>query len=88
MPTSSAPPPLVLGQVELGEHRLSPGVAAHHPDEADARGSEILYGRRTDASGADMGKVGIEQRLLTRAADFLQNDMARVPVELPVAEDH
>src|SRR3546814_12897072 len=78
---------------ELEQHRpLKIGqrsvVVVDDRQTADARRREILDHRRAYATRADHRHARFQQPRLSRATDFLQDDVARITVELFVAERH
>ncbi len=69
------------------EVRQRDGVVVDHRQPPDPGGGEIHQARRPEPARADDGDAGGEQLRLSRAADFLQDDVAGVAVELVVSHD-
>ena len=63
-------------------------VVVDDADDADAGRREIENDWRAEPARADDENAGLEELRLTRPADFGQHDMARVALDLFVAEFH
>src|SRR5699024_5584045 len=58
------------------------GVVVDDPERADARGSEVEGGWRTEPAGADQEDARVEQLLLALLADFGDEQVPRVAAAL------
>ena len=63
-------------------------VVVDDADRADAGGGEVEDGGRAEAAGADHEHARALQRLLARAADLPQHDVAGIALDLVGREGH
>ena len=71
--------------LQVGEvHR----IVVHHADRAHPRRGEIEQQRRAQTAGADHQDAGLQQLLLADAADFGQDDVPRIALELLFGHRH
>ena len=71
--------------LQVGEiHR----IVVHHADRAHPRRGEIEQERRAQTAGAAHQNAGLQQLLLADAADFGQDDVPRIALELLFGHRH
>ena len=72
--------PLEVGKIHL--------VSVRNSDSAHARGCEIHSRWRAKSAGADYQHLCVEQLLLSLCADFLEDYVTRIALQLFVCECH